>query len=79
VDKNKLLVYGQNSNPGTVYFELYNLQNNSPTFVESVTLLGSELNKTYLMHSCDYTSGAWFRSTTEQEEHAFYDPGTQSL
>jgi hypothetical protein len=27
------------------------------------------------MHNCEYTSGAWFRSTNTAEEHAFYDPG----
>lgn len=79
VDKNTLLVYGQSSAASAVHFELYILQNNSPTVVDSVTLLGSELGRTYLMHSCDYTSGAWFRSTNEGEEHAFYDPGTKQL
>lgn len=35
-----------------------------------------ETSITYIMHSCDYTGGAYFRSTNEEEDHAFYDPGT---
>ena len=31
------------------------------------------------MHFCEYTGGAWFRSTNPAEEHAFYDPGTSQL
>lgn len=31
------------------------------------------------MHSCDYTGGAWFRSTNAQEEHAFFDPAANQL
>ena len=32
-----------------------------------------------MLHSCDYTGGAWFRSTNEEEEHIFYDPGTKQI
>ena len=31
------------------------------------------------MHSCDFSGGAWFRSTNAEEQHAFYDPGTNLL
>jgi len=31
------------------------------------------------MKSCDFSGGAWFRSTSEEEEHAFYDPDTNQL
>lgn len=31
------------------------------------------------MHSCDFTGGAWLRSTNAEEEHAFFDPGTNQL
>lgn len=27
------------------------------------------------MHSCEYGSGAWFRSINHAEEDAFFDPG----
>lgn len=72
VDKNKLLVYGL-SVSGDRIFELHELQNNSATVVKKLTRLASE-QKDYLMHSCDFTGGAWFRSTREEEEHIFYDP-----
>ena len=44
----------------------------------NVTTLFTE-SKDFIMHSCDYTGGAWFRSTNQAEEHAFYDPGTNLL
>jgi hypothetical protein len=31
------------------------------------------------MQSCDFSGGAWFRTTNEEEEHAFYDPDTNQL
>ena len=52
--------------------------NNSATQVASVIFLAVE-TKDYIMHSCDYTGGAWFRSKNPEEEHAFYDPGTNQL
>jgi hypothetical protein len=54
--------------------------NNSPTSISSVTLLATETSsKTYIMQSCDFSGGAWFRTTNEEEEHAFYDPDTNQL
>ena len=31
------------------------------------------------MQSCDFSGGAWFRTTSEEEEHAFYDPDKNQL
>lgn len=31
------------------------------------------------MHNCDFSGGAWFRSTNEAEEHAFFDAVTGQL
>jgi len=31
------------------------------------------------MHGCDFAGGAYFRTTKAEEEHAFYDPGTNQL
>lgn len=79
VEKNKLLVYGHSTSNNRV-LELHQLANNSPTSITSVTLLFTEAaSKDYIMHSCDFTGGAWLRSTNPEEEHAFYDPGTQKL
>ena len=81
VDKNKLLVYGQSSGNDSV-FELHQFANNSPTVVQSVTHLATEpasSARTYIMHSCDFTGGAWLRSTNPEEEHAFYDSDRQQL
>ena len=43
-----------------------------------MTNLATE-SKEYLMHNCDFTGGAWFRSTGTGEEHAFFDAGTSTL
>jgi hypothetical protein len=79
VTKNKLLVHGLSSTSENI-FELQQLVNNSPTSISSVTLLATETSsKTYIMQSCDFSGGAWFRTTNEEEEHAFYDPDTNQL
>lgn len=79
MDKNKLLVYGTSiSDSNHRVFELHHLENNSGSHVEKITLLSTD-DREFLMHSCDYTGGAWFRSKNEAEEHAFFDPETLQL
>lgn len=80
VNKNQLLVYGHSAGPTPDrVFELHQLENNSATQVVSVTQLASDPSRDYLMHSCDFSGGAWFRSMNEAEEHAFFDAGTGEL
>lgn len=74
VEKNKLLVYGLSAANNRV-FELHQFQNNSAINIESVRLLLTQSND-YIMHSCDYTGGSWFRATVAQEIHVFYDAQT---
>jgi hypothetical protein len=31
------------------------------------------------MHGCDFTGGAWFRSTNQEEQHVFFDPQANQL
>lgn len=71
-----LLVFGTSGSNS--FFELHKLSNNSPTTVESVTLLATD-TRGFIMHSCEYEGGSWLRSNNDEEEHAFYDPGTQQL
>lgn len=75
VEKNKLLVYGESATAATYAFELLEFENNSATKVKTVTLLSTE-SKQYMMHNCDYTAGAHFRSTEKEEQHAFFDAAT---
>jgi len=77
VDKNRLLVYGHSTKSGRV-FELHQLENNSGTKVIGITELQNGTID-YLMHNCDYTGGAWFRSTNEEEQHVYYDSVQQNL
>lgn len=77
VDKGKLLVYGLSAGNDRI-FELHQFSGNSPNQVFSVKNLATE-TRDFIMHSCDYTGGAWLRSTNPEEEHAFYDPGTDQL
>lgn len=71
------MVYGLSSTNARV-FELHKFLANSATEVVSVTLLASK-SADYIMQSCDYTGGAWFRSINPEEEHAFYDPGVNQF
>lgn len=81
VDKNKLLVLGSSTFHDSI-IELHQLENNSATVVTAINELqatppGSGI--TYIMQSCDYTGGAYFRSTSDEQVHAFYDPGTNEF
>lgn len=80
VDKNQLLVYGETniSNPPKFVIELIQLANNSSFEVASIKQLNID-DKQRILHSCDYSGGAWFRSINEPEEHAFYNPKLETL
>lgn len=50
--------------------------------IKSVSELLVDANNqghTYIMHSCDYTGGAYFRTTMSEEKHVFYDPLTGAV
>ena len=65
------MVYGHSTGNSGV-FELHQLENNSGTKVIGITELENGTID-YLMHNCDYTGGAWFRSVNPEEQHVYYD------
>ena len=72
VKANTLIVFGTRKTSVGNSFELIELEDKYSSKVRKATKLKDVLEE-YLIHSCDFGGGAYFRSTQLREQHFFFN------
>lgn len=78
VKQNAMIVFGTRRGQPGYAFELLLFKDLHRTTIFEITTLKFTL-ELYLMHSCDFGGGAYFRSTELREQHVFYDSVSNRL